>query len=134
MKKLFLSLLFAASLGLTGCGLEGSMSSTEMKNNLASAGYTAEVMSRAEATARIEGITWNVTINDALYSAKGQEVIIAFFCANIADAEKFVNENISAMVKFAERVSENPKTGFHNNVAYTGSLNIVKAAGIPVNG
>lgn len=135
MKKLFLPLLMAATLGLTGCGLEGSMSSGSMKNNLSSAGYTkVEVMSRVEATARVEGITWNVNITDALYCAENNEVILAFFCSNIADAEKFLNENIAVMAKFAERVSENPKTGMHNNVAYAGSVNIVKAAGIPIAG
>lgn len=135
MKKLFLPLLFAASLGLTGCGLEGSMSSGAMKNSLNSAGYNqVEVMSRVEATARIEGITWNVNITDALYCAQNNEVILAFFCSNIGDAEKFVNENVAVMVKFAERVSENPKTGMHNNVAYCGSQKIIKAAGIPIGG
>ena len=135
MKKLFLPLLMAATLGLTGCGLEGSMSSGSMKNSLNSAGYNqAEVMTRAEATARIEGITWNVNITDALYCAQNNEVILAFFCSNIADAEKFVNENVAVMVKFAQRYSENPKTGMHNNVAYCGSPSIVKAAGIPIAG
>ena len=135
MKKLFLSLLFAASLGLTGCGLEGSMSSGAMKNSLNSAGYNqVEVMSRVEATARIEGITWNVDITDALYCDQNKEAILAFFCSNINDAEKFVKENIAVMVRFAEKYSEDPKTGQHNNVAYCGSPKILKAAGIPIGG
>lgn len=130
MKKLFATLLLAASVTLCGCG-EASVSSAGMKANLEGKGYTAEVMSKTEAEARIEGVKWVVDIKDALYSSKGKEVILAFFCANIDDASNFVKENIQAMYNFAKRYTEDPKAGSHNNVAYVGTYDIVVAAGIP---
>ena len=131
MKKLFTTLFLAAALSLTGC-MESNISSGSMKASLESKGYTAEVMNKTEAEVRIQGVNYVVNIVDALYSEKGSEVIVAFFCANIDDAEKFVKENIAAMHNFAERYTEEPKVGSHNNVAYAGSYNIVAAAGIPV--
>ena len=131
MKKFFFPLLFVASLGLTGCN--ASMSSNDLKGNLEGKGYTVEVMSRVEAEARIQGINFVVEIKDAVYTLKGEhDVFLAFVCNSIDDASKFANENVAVMVSFAERSSENPKVGSHNNVAYTGSYDAVAAAGIPV--
>ena len=118
-------------MALSGCG-EASMSSSTMKSNLEKKGYTAEVMNKTEAEARIQGVKYVVSITDALYSTKDKEVIVAFFCANINDATKFMEENIQVMNAFAELYTEEPKIGAHNNVAYVGSYNIVSAAGIPV--
>lgn len=133
MKRLLFPLLCAAALGLTGCNLEGSMSSSTVKANLESKGYVCQVMSKTEAEARIKGINYVVNITDAAYANKGEgNIFLGFFCANIADAEKFVNENISVMVRFAEEYTKEPKAGFHNNMAYCGNYDAVAAAGVPV--
>ena len=130
MKKLFLTLLCAATLTLTGC--EQSMSSGQLKSNLESKGYIVEVMNPTEAKARIKGINYNVDITDAVYTKKGTEdVFVAFVCKNMDDADKFIKENIAAMTHYAEEYTENPKVGFHNNVAYTGSARAATDAGIP---
>ena len=129
MKKLFVTMLLAASLGLSACG-ENSMSSASMKANLKNKGYTAEVMSKTEAEARIQGVEYVVNITDALYCEQGQEVILAFFCANIDDATAFVQKNVAVMYRFGQQYSEQAKTGSYNNVAYVGTPNMVSAAGI----
>ena len=132
MKRLLTAFMLAACIGLASCG-EASMSSGQMKGNLEGKGYTVEVMGKTEAEARIQGIKYVVDIKDALISSKGQDqAIIAFFCANINDADKLVKENIQAMHGWAQRYTEEPKVGSHNNVAYAGSFDAVAAAGIPV--
>ena len=130
MKKLLATIMLAAALSLSGCGQQ-SMSSATMKSNLEKNNYSAEVMSKTEAEARIQGVQFVVEITDALYSIKGSnEVLIAFFCANSGDADSFVKTNIQAMYHFAENYTEEPKVGNYNNVAYAGSANMVAAAGI----
>ena len=133
MKKAIITLLCAATLGLTGCGLEDSLSSGQIKANLESKGYSAQVMSKTEAEARIEGVKYTVEITDAVYTSKGEnEVFLAFVCKNINDASKFVEENIAAMNNYAQQYSDAIQVGSHNNVAYTGTKTAVGAAGIPV--
>ena len=130
MKKLFATIMLAASLSLAACG-EQSMSSATMKSNLESKGYSAEVMNKTEAEARIKGVEFVVEITDALYSSKNNnEVLIAFFCANSGDATSFMNTNIQALYRFAESYTEEPKVGSYNNVTYAGTASMVTAAGI----
>ena len=131
MKRIITALLCAASLGLSGC--EASLSSSAVKGSLEGKGYSVSVYTKAEAEAAIKGIEYVVNITDALVAAKDQtDAFIGFFCANISEAEKFMNTNIAAMVHWAEDRVQDPKVGFHNNVAYAGSYDAVATAGIPV--
>lgn len=132
MKKLFFPILFAATLGLVGCG-EASLSSGAVKSSLEGQGYSVQVFNKAESEAYIKGINYVVEIDSAIDAHKGEkEVILIFFCKNINDADAFVKENISVMNGYAERYTEEPKVGSHNNVAYCGSASAVAAAGIRI--
>lgn len=131
MKKLIATLFTTAALALTAC--QSTMTSAEMKANLEKKEYTVEIMGAEETKVRIQGVNFNVDIKDSLLSTKGdKDVILAFFVTNSKDADAFVKENVSALYKFAQRYTEDPKTGYHNNVCYTGSPDAVKAAGLPV--
>ena len=133
MKKLLFTCFYAAALTLGGCGLESSVSSAQIKANLQNAGYTVEVMGKTEAEGRIQNFKFVVEIVDAVYTEKGEnEVLLAFCCKNIADADKLCTENIALLNSFAERYTDKVQVGSHNNVVYTGSAGPVGAAGFPV--
>ncbi len=131
MKKILALFVLAFAFLLAGCSQ--SVSVDGVKSNLQGSGYTVEVMGQTEAKARISGVTYTTTPTNVVYAVKGTDIAIIFFFSNIDEAEKFVNENIAVMVRFAEKVTdESPKTGSHNNAAYCGSYNAIKAAGFPV--
>ncbi len=129
-KKLLAIIVLAFTFLLASCN--ASFSSGEAKSNLEGQGYTVEVMDTTEAKARVQGVNYNVTPQSAIFAAKGNDKVLIFFFSSIDEADKFVHENIAVMVRFAEGFSENPKTGCHNNAAYTGSIAAAKAAGFPV--
>lgn len=128
MKKLLVSLLFAAATCLTGC--ESSASSGDTKSKLEGKGYTVEVLNSEQTKARIQGINYNVEIKDSVYATKGQkEIFLSFYCNSIDDATKLLNENVSVLYHFAEAFVETPKYGTFNNAVYVGSETSVSDAG-----
>ena len=130
MKKILALFVLAFTFLLAGCSQ--SVSADGVKSNLQGGGYTVEVMGQSEAMARISGVTYTTTPTNVVYAVKGTDVAIIFFFSNMDEADKFVHENIAVMVRFAEKVTESPKAGYHNNAAYCGSYNAIKAAGFPI--
>lgn len=132
MKKFFALFAIAFAFILASCS--ASVSSGSVKSSLQSSGYTVEEMSTAEAKESISGVEYVVDPTSVIYAKKdGKEVILIFFFSSIDDATKFLNKNIQPMYYFAQRYAEeNPRTGSHNNAAYAGTPNAVKAAGFPV--
>ena len=128
MKKLLFPLFMAASFALSGC--QQIEKSEKIKKNLEKKEYSVEVVEKQEVEARISGITWNVEIKETLYATKEKEAIVAFFCANIDDASKFVEENIAVLSAVATFYGEDTKCGSHNNVAYVGTRTAVEDAGL----
>ena len=133
MRKLFTAIAAIATLGLAAC--EASMSVDSVKSNMTNGGYTVTVRNEAETKAEIQGINYNVTVSNSLFATKGdKDALVVFFCNNIDDASSFVRENVQAMYHWAERYTEAPVTGHHNNAAYAGTKAAVRQAGIPIVG
>ena len=131
MKKFLALFLLMVSFLFVGC--QGTASPGAAESGLKGAGYTVEVMNATQAKERVGGVEFVVSPTSAILATKGtNEVIIIFYFNNIEDTDKFVKENIAVMYRFAERYTESPKTGSHNNAAYAGTPNAVKAAGFPV--
>jgi membrane-bound lytic murein transglycosylase B len=132
MKKFLFPLFCAASFALTGCQQE--VKSEKVKEKLEKKDYKVEVIAKAELEVRIQGVNWNVEVKEAIYATKEEKPqLLAFFCANIDDASKFVNENIAVFSAFADKYEvENAKSGSHNNVAYIGTETAIAVAGLTV--
>ena len=130
MKKLLFPLFMAVSFALTGC--QQNVKSEKVKEKLEKKEYKVELVAKAEAEERIAGITWNVEVKEMIYATKEKEAIMAFFCANIDDATKFVEENIQILSAVAKYYAEDAKCGSHNNVAYVGTETAIADAGLTV--
>ena len=139
MKKLFTTLLFAASLALSACGSK-IYKGEESKASLEKKEYTVVLLSEAEAKLLISGINFDdVTLKSVVRADKGKDedkdFFLGFYFDSIEEAEKFNskndNQNLALMSKYAEiELGSNlkSKVGSHNNVAYVGSETSFKAA------
>ena len=139
MKKLFTTLLFAASMALTACSSK-VYTSEESKAKLEKEEYTVLILSEAEAKVLIVGLNFNdVTLKNVIRADKGKDddkdFFLGFYFDSIEEAEKFNsknnNENLALMSTYAEATlgkNLQAKQGSHNNVAYVGSETSFKAA------
>ena len=128
MKKLLLTLLSCASIALTGC--QQKVKADKVKAKLEKAEYKIELVSKEEVQKRVEACKFNVEVTDLIWATKDKDVLMAFFCVNIKDAETFVQDNIQVLTSAAQYYSEDARCGNHNNVAYVGTPAAIEVAGL----
>lgn len=142
MKKLIVTALLAASIGLSGCKLGATTyESGTAKANLEKNGYTVSVWSGSDVKNHIQGLNLEgQNIVDTCYGDKKEndeikDIFVAFYFKTVDEAEKFLsaneNANLGMLYDFAKKyVGDEYKVGSKNNVAFAGSVTSVTYAGL----
>lgn len=137
MRKLFLPFVALAAMTLASC--ESTVKATDTKANLEKAGYTASIVDAAYVKNAFPSLkTEGYKITDFLYAGKGftaqPDIFFAVYFESIDEASRFLsdnnNENLGFFIDIAKAVSEEPKVGSHNNVAYAGTPTSLDASGL----
>ena len=140
MKKLIVTALLAASIGLSGCKADIYESGTA-KASLEKNGYTVSVWAGSDVKNHIQGLNLEEhNIIDTCYGDKKEndeikDVFVAFYFKTVDEAEKFLsaneNANLGMLYDFAKKyVDADYKVGSKNNVAFAGSVTSVAYAGL----